>query len=63
MDLLAVDVTDVEGDAPRRGDLIALIDDDIGIDQLADRAGTIAYEILTNFGSRYARVHRGGTEE
>jgi alanine racemase len=59
MDLLAIDVTDVDGDAPRRGDLVALIDDDIGVDQLADRAGTIGYEILTSLGSRYARVYRG----
>jgi alanine racemase len=58
MDLLAIDVTDCDSDTPRRGDLVALIDDDIGVDQLADRAGTIAYEMLTGLGARYARVYR-----
>jgi alanine racemase len=58
MDLLAIDVTDCDQDLPRRGDLVALLDDDIGIDQLADRAGTIAYEVLTRLGTRFARVYR-----
>lgn len=58
MDLLAIDVTDCDEGVPRRGDLVTLIDDDIGIDQVADRAGTIAYEILTSLGRRYARVYR-----
>ncbi|MBX6426923.1 MAG: alanine racemase [Variibacter sp.] len=58
MDLLAIDVTDVPGEPPRRGDMVALLDKDIGVDQLADRAGTIAYEILTSLGRRYARVYR-----
>ena len=58
MDLLAVDVTDCDDGLPRRGDMAALIDDDIGIDEFADRAGTIAYEALTSLGARYARIYR-----
>jgi alanine racemase len=58
MDLLAIDVTDLDEDLPRRGDWVSLIDEDIGVDQWADRAGTIGYEVLTSLGHRYARIYR-----
>jgi alanine racemase len=58
MDLLAVDVTDLPEDKPRRGDLVALLDDTIGVDDLASHAGTISYEVLTNLGRRYHRIYR-----
>ncbi|MBN8921287.1 MAG: alanine racemase, partial [Rhizobiales bacterium] len=57
MDLLAIDVTDCEDGGPSRGDPVALLDEAIGIDHLAERAGTISYEILTSLGARYARVY------
>jgi alanine racemase len=60
MDLLAVDVTDLPQGKPRRGDTVALLDDTIGIDDLASHAGTIAYEVLTSLGRRYHRVYKGG---
>ena len=60
MDLLAVDVTDLPEDKVRRGDKVALLDDTIGVDDLASHAGTIAYEVLTSLGRRYHRVYRGG---
>src|SRR6185312_1092616 len=47
MDLIAIDVTDVPK-APRRGDLVAVLGSGIGIDDLAARAGTIGYEVLTS---------------
>lgn len=59
MDLLAVDVTGLPADTPRRGDLVALLDDDIGVDDLASHAGTISYEVLTSLGRRYRRVYKG----
>jgi len=59
MDLLAVDITDLPESMPQRGDLIALIDDEIGVDTLAAHAGTIAYEVLTSLGRRYHRVYVG----
>jgi alanine racemase len=59
MDLLAIDVTDVPGDGPQRGDWATLLGDEIGVDELASHAGTIAYEVLTNLGRRYRRVYRG----
>jgi len=60
MDLLAVDVTDLPADKPRRGDMVALLDETIGVDDLASHAGTIAYEVLTRLGGRYHRVYKGG---
>jgi alanine racemase len=58
MDLLAVDVSDMPDGAVRRGDMVTLIGDEIGVDDLAARAGTIGYEILTSLGRRYHRVYR-----
>jgi alanine racemase len=59
MDLLAVDVTDLpEGDA-RRGDLVTLIGDKIGVDQMAAYGKTISYEVLTGLGRRHPRNYRG----
>jgi alanine racemase len=43
----------------RRGDLVALVDETIGVDDLASHAGTIAYEVLTSLGRRYHRVYKG----
>jgi alanine racemase len=60
MDLMAVDVTDLEKNAVRRGHLVTLIGDGITIDELAHHLGTIGYEVLTSLGPRYARVYKGG---
>jgi len=56
MDLLAVDVTELPEELPRRGDFVTLIGTDICVDDLASHAGTIAYEVLTSLGRRYQRV-------
>jgi alanine racemase len=60
MDLLAIDVTDLPEDIPQRGDFAALLDTDIGVDELASHAGTIGYEVLTSLGRRYRRVYLDG---
>ncbi len=60
MDLIAVDITDLPERAVKRGDLIALLDETIGVDELAAHANTIAYEVLTSLGRRYRRVYKGG---
>jgi alanine racemase len=60
MDLIAIDVTEVPEGAVRRGDLVTLIGNDLTIDEVARRAGTIGYEILTSFGRRYARRYPAG---
>ena len=62
MDLLVVDVTDLPEGKPRRGDTVGLLDDTIGVDDLASHAGTIAYEVLTSLGRRYHRVYKGLSE-
>src|ERR1700704_3897351 len=60
MDLIAVDVTDLDKNAARRGHLVTLIGDGITVDELAHHFGTIGYEVLTSLGRRFARVYKGG---
>jgi len=61
MDLLAVDVTDLEKNAVRRGHMVTLIGEGITVDELAHHFGTIGYEVLTSLGARYVRVYKGET--
>jgi alanine racemase len=63
MDLIAVDVTDLEKNAARRGHMATLIGEGITVDELAHHFGTIGYEVLTRLGSRYPRVYKGGATE
>ena len=58
MDLMVADVTDIPGVA--RGDWAELFGRVILIDDVADRAGTIGYELLTDLGRRYRRQYVGG---
>ncbi|WP_299437334.1 alanine racemase [uncultured Rhodospira sp.] len=61
MDLVTFDVSAVPETRPvRPGDLIDLIGPHNPVDDLAARAGTIGYEILTALGFRYARRSLGG---
>ena len=60
MDLMAVDVTDLDKSAVRRGHMVTLIGEGITVDELAHHFGTIGYEVLTSLGKRYARVYKGG---
>jgi alanine racemase len=55
MDLIAVDVTDAG--AVEAGGMATLIGDGIGLDDVAEAAGTIGYEILTSLGRRYHRLY------
>jgi len=59
MDVMAIDVTDLEKNAVRRGHMVTLLGDGITVDELAHRFGTIGYEVLTSLGKRYARVYKG----
>jgi alanine racemase len=56
MDLSVVDATD----APQlaRGDRVTLIGDQLDLDEVGRRAGTIGYEILTRLGRRHQRHYR-----
>jgi alanine racemase len=60
MDLMAVDVTDLEKNAVRRGHMVTLIGEGVTVDELAHHFGTIGYEVMTSLGRRYARVYKGG---
>jgi alanine racemase len=53
MDLIALDVTDIPGAA--RGDWVELFGPNVPVDEVADHADTIGYELLTGLGRRYAR--------
>jgi alanine racemase len=59
MDLFAVDITDIPAGEVRRGDFATLIGDGLDVDEVAQQAGTISYELLTNLGRRYARRYTG----
>src|SRR5437763_5486061 len=60
MDLTAIDVTDLEKNAARRGHMVTLIGDGLTVDELAHHFGTIGYDVLTSLGRRFARVYKGG---
>jgi alanine racemase len=65
MDYATVDVTDVPG--TRVGDAVTLIGRDgeasIGAEELAERGGTIPYEVTCRIGQRVGRVYVGGARE
>jgi alanine racemase len=63
MDLMAIDVTDLDKSAVRRGHMATLIGEGITVDELAHHFGTIGYEVLTSLGPRYARIYKGGAAE
>jgi len=58
MDLTVVDITDVSG--VRVGDVATLLGaegaEEIKLDDVAELAGTISYEILTGFTERLPRI-------
>lgn len=56
MDLITVDVTDL----PELPGVLSILGPDQTVDDLAARAGTIGYEILTSMGPRYQRRYSGG---
>lgn len=55
MDTITVDVTGLPEDAIHEGTLLELANPVHGVDAIAERAGTIGYEILTSLGNRFAR--------
>jgi alanine racemase len=55
MDLNALDVTDLPEGRVAVGDLIDLIGPGLSVDEVADRAGLIAYELLTGLSRRFER--------
>ena len=61
MDLITVDITDIPERKAFVGAPVELLGAHIGIDDLANIAGTIGYEILTSLGARYKRHYKEGS--
>ena len=61
MDLITFDITAIPAGALAQGDEIEMIGENQTVDDLADEAATIGYEILTSLGRRYARRYTGST--
>ncbi|HML08100.1 MAG TPA: alanine racemase [Xanthobacteraceae bacterium] len=58
MDLVCIDTTEISEGVVRRGDLATFIGAGITVDDVAESAQTIGYEILTRLGQRCRLVHR-----
>lgn len=56
MDLLTIDVSAVPSSTLARGTQVEIIGPHMTIEDMAERAGTVNYEILTGLGSRFTRV-------
>jgi alanine racemase len=57
MDLITLDVTDVPPTLVAPGQMVDFISPNNPVDSLAERAGTIAYAILTGLGKRLQRIY------
>jgi alanine racemase len=57
MDLLAIDVTDLDPAAARRGEMVTLIGEGLGVDDLASAVKSSGREILVNLGRRFHRIY------
>jgi alanine racemase len=60
MDMMAIDVTAVPLHLCARGMRAEIIGRNIAIDDVAEWAGTISYELLTRLGQRFTRLYAGG---
>ncbi len=58
MDLVICDLCHVpDAELPQSGDMVEVIGAHQSVDDLAQKAGTISYEVLTSLGSRYSRSY------
>jgi alanine racemase len=63
MDMFAVDITDLGNDVPSPGDMVEVLGPNVSVDDQADPAGTIGYEILTSLKGRYTRNYVNSAAE
>lgn len=56
MDLITIDVTDLPDHEIQPGTMVELLGNHCTVDDIAEKAGTIGYEILTSLGDRYERL-------
>lgn len=57
MDLICVDVSSLPRDSVHVGDFVELFGPTVGVDEVAEAAGTISYEVLTGLGKRLIRQY------
>jgi len=57
MDLTSIDISHIKGKQPKQGEAIEILGPNQDIDDLAETAGTIGYEVLTALGARYKREY------
>jgi len=57
MDMIAIDITDLQNDIPVPGEMVEILGPHVSVDDQADPAGTIGYEILTSLKGRYSRTY------
>lgn len=57
MDLVTVDLSNLPTPLPQPGDWLEVLGPHQNADQLAEIAGTIGYEVLTNLSDRYHRIY------
>ncbi len=62
MDTITLDVSEISAEQLQPGALVDLISPTNTVDDVARRAGTIGYEILTSLGARYQRTYLGQAE-
>lgn len=55
MDMTMIDVSGLPEDALKPGDTVEVFGANVPVDEVAQRSGTIAYELLTSLGSRVQR--------
>ena len=60
MDLITLDVTGVPPELVQPGQMVDLIGPDVSLEEVAERAGTVNYEILTRLSQRARRKFLGG---
>jgi alanine racemase len=61
MDMFAVDITDLGSDIPRAGEMVEVLGPHVSIDDQAEAANTIGYEVLTSLKGRYPRNYVNST--
>ncbi|MBN9347579.1 MAG: alanine racemase [Devosia sp.] len=63
MDMFAIDITDLGNDIPIPGEMVEVLGPNVSVDDQADPAGTIGYEILTSLKGRYPRTYVSAAEQ
>ncbi|MDF7674806.1 alanine racemase [Acetobacteraceae bacterium ESL0709] len=60
MDSVSVDVSNPDSGTLKPGDYVTVLGSAQSVDDLAQKAGTIGYEVLTALGRRYSRYYQNG---